>query len=91
MEDAPRLLEILKLECLDTWIRFFYDINDLKLCFDFEDLVVFLNEICMDTHLLVSCGKDSSKEFYWNWNWRKYRTGNAYLFTQNKDYSYRSM
>ena len=24
-----------------------------------------LNEICADTHLLVSCGKDSSKKFHW--------------------------
>ena len=31
------------------------------------------NEICMDTHLLVSCGKDSSRTFSWNLDGKKCR------------------
>ena len=50
-----------------------------------------LNEICTDTNLLVSCGRDSSKKFHWNLDGRKCRIGNVFLFIENKDYSYRYM
>ena len=43
----------------------------------------------MDTHLQASCGKDSSRTFYWYSDRKRYRIGNVFLFTENKDYSYR--
>ena len=39
---------------------------------------------CLKKHLLVSCGKDSSKLFYWNLDGTKYRIGHVFLFTENK-------
>ena len=42
----------------------------------------------MDTHLQGYCGKDSPRKGYWNWNGKKYRIWNAYLFTENQVYSY---
>ena len=47
----------------------------------------FLNEICTETHLLVSCDNNSSRKFCWNLDGKKYRNGIVYLFTENKDYS----
>ena len=48
-----------------------------------------LNRICTDTHLLASCGKDSSKKFNWDVDGQKYRVGNVCLFIDNKDRSFR--
>ena len=48
-----------------------------------------LNEICMVTRLQGHCGKGSSNLFL-NWNGRRYRIGNANLFTENKVYAYLS-
>ena len=39
-----------------------------------------LNEMCTYTHLLVSCGKDSSKKLCWNLDGRKYQIGNVCSF-----------
>ena len=33
------------------------------------------NEICTDTHLQASCGKDRSKKFYWDLDGKTYRIG----------------
>ena len=48
-----------------------------------------LNEICMDIHLLVFCGKDNSMKFWWDLTGEQYRIGNVRSSTRNKDYSCR--
>ena len=50
---------------------------------------VFLNEICADTHVQASCGKDNSRKFWWDLNGEQYRIGNVCLFIGIKDYSCR--
>ena len=42
-------------------------------------------EIYTDIHLLVSCGKDSSRKFQGNWDGQKYRIGKVCLFIENTD------
>ena len=37
------------------------------------------NENCTDTHLLPSCGKDSSRMFHWYVDRKKYRIGNVFF------------
>ena len=49
----------------------------------------FSNEICTETHLQASCGKDSSKKFHWDLDGEEYRIGNVCLFIGNSDYSCR--
>ena len=44
----------------------------------------FSNGICNGHHLLASCGKDSSKKFYWVWKGESIEWG---LFIENKDAS----
>ena len=43
-----------------------------------------LNEICTDTHLRDSYGRDSLRKFYWNLDGGKYRIGNVFLFIENQ-------
>ena len=62
-----------------------YGINGQNLGQTSKILSFLLNEICVVTHLLASCGRDN----LWTWMGRKYRTGNAFKFTENKDCSYR--
>ena len=47
----------------------------------------FFCEICTDTHLQASCGKDNLRTFCWDLDGRKYRTGNVYLCIVSKVYS----
>ena len=49
----------------------------------------FPNETCTDTHLLASCGKDSSRKFFWDSVGKKFRIGNACLIIENEDDSCR--
>ena len=46
-----------------------------------------LNEICTDTHLLASCGKDSSKLFRWHLDGEEYRI----VSTEQEDCSFLCM
>ena len=46
-----------------------------------------MHELCSDTHLRDSYGKDRSKKFFWDLDGKKYRIGNAYSYTVNKAYS----
>ena len=54
MEDAPKLLKIPKSECPDKWIRL-----PRHKWQTFKTRWFLLNEICTDTHLAASCGRDS--------------------------------
>ena len=49
----------------------------------------FLNEICTDTRLRTSCGKDNLVKFYWDLDGKKLRIVNVCSLIENKDYSYR--
>ena len=64
MEDAPKLLKIPKSECPEMWMR-------LPRHKTLQIQWFLLNETCTDTHLVVSCEKDSSKKFYWDLHWKK--------------------
>ena len=84
LEDAPKLLRIPKSECPDFWIR----IPRHKLpksWSNIEDPLVPL-ERNLYGHLLA--GLLWERQFSWNSNGRKYRTGNADLFKGNKVCSY---
>ena len=59
MEDASKLLKIPKSECPEMWMR-------LPRHKTLQIQWFLLNENCTDTHLVVSCEKDSSKKFYWD-------------------------
>ena len=64
MEDAPRLLRILKSECPDTWIRLPRH-KWPKSWSDIEDPVVLLERIFfLDAHELDCYGKDNSEKLY---------------------------
>ena len=91
MEDAPRPLRIPRSECHDVWIRHPRH-KWQKSWTNIEDPVVsHLNEMCTDTHLLVSCGRVNLKNFCQSLDRKKCTIGIVYLFTENKDYSFRSM
>ena len=47
----------------------------------------FSNDICTETHLQTSCGRDSSKRSHWDLDGRRYRNGNVRLRIENKDHS----
>ena len=47
----------------------------------------FLPKFVPSTHPLASSGKDNLRRFYWDLAGKKYRTGNVFLFTENKDCS----
>ena len=49
------------------------------------DLQFLLRETYTDTHLLVICGKGSSKKFCWNLDGKKYRFEN--VFSQKNTFS----
>ena len=92
MEDAPTLLKIPKSEC--PYIYIYMDTSSMtqygkNLGQTSKTRWFLLNEICVVTHLQASCGKDSLRKFYLDLDWKKYRTGNVFLFTENKDCSYR--
>ena len=44
-----------------------------------------LDEICAVTHSQASCGKHSSKKFFWSLEVKKSRIGNVFLFIENQD------
>ena len=70
MEDAPSLLKIPKSDCPDVWIplpRHKWPKSWVK--------KALLNETCMDTHLLASCGKDNLWRFYWDLDGHKTELG----------------
>ena len=48
-----------------------------------------MHEICSDTHLWDSYGKDRSKKFFWDLDGKKYRIGNVCLLNENKNDSFR--
>ena len=50
-----------------------------------KTLWYFLNEICIVTHLLGSCGKDSLRKFYRKWDGEKYRIGNVCSHVEEVD------
>ena len=66
MEDAPRLLKIPKSECPDLWIRLPRHQWPKKIEKHWRSHWFLSNEICTDTYLLASCGKDSLRKFYWD-------------------------
>ena len=85
MEDAPRLLKIPKSECPAVWIR----LPRHKLPQSWsnnEDLVVLLERNFADTHLLVTCGRDCSKRFYWSLVGKRIELG-MFFFIENMDYT----
>ena len=51
---------------VQTYGHVFHDTNGRNRGHTLKIQWYFLNEICTNTHLLVSCRKDSSKKFYWN-------------------------
>ena len=67
-ERRSKIVKRPKSECPDIWIRL--------------PRHTWLKS-CMVTHLLDCCGKDSSRKFYWDLDWKKYRVGNACSFTEN--------
>ena len=87
-EDAPRLLNIPKSECLDVWICLPRH-NWPKSWQTLKILWYVLNEIYMDTLQQVCYGKDNSRKFSCHLNTKKQQTRNVCLFIENKDYSYR--
>ena len=87
MEDAQRLLIIPKSDCPDVWIRLpRHGQNHGQAS---KTQWFFSNEICTDIHLPASCGKDNLRKFCWDLAGKKYRTGNVFVFTDNKDCSCR--
>ena len=89
MEDVPRLLRIPTSECPDIFGYVFHDTNGPNHGLTLKIQWYLSNDICTDTHLQASCGKDSSKNSYWDLDGKKYTTGNVFLFIENKDFSYR--
>ena len=76
MEDAPKLLKLLKSECPEKWMRL--PRREWPTSWsNIEDPVLPLERNSYDTHLLVSCGKDNLKTFYWQLAGKKYRIGNV--------------
>ena len=66
LKDAPRLLTLPKSECPDVRIRLPRQ-KWPKSWANIEDPAVPLGRnFIWTTYLLVSCGKDSSKKFYWD-------------------------
>ena len=57
IEDAPRLLKIPQAGCPYIYKYVFTDMNVQNLGQTSKTRLFFLNEICTDTHSLVSCGK----------------------------------
>ena len=65
MEDAPKLLKILKSERPDMWRRLPRHTWPTSWS-HIEDLWFLSKGICTVTHLLASCGKDNLKKFHWD-------------------------
>ena len=89
MEDAPRLLRIPMSECPDIWIRLPRHMWP-KSWSNVEDPVVHLERNLFGHPPLVSCGRGSSKELFWDQDVKKgTELGNACLFIESKDHSHR--
>ena len=88
MEDAPRLLKIPKSECPDILIRL--PRHKWPKCWEnIGDPVVPLARNLYGHPLAGLMWKRQFEELFLERGWEKYRTGNVYSFTENKDYSYR--
>ena len=83
MEDAPTLQKI-QSECPDVWIR----LPPHKCPNPWQTWKIpwyFSNEMCMASAYQDFYGKDNSRKFCWNFDWKKYQIGNVFLFIENKD------
>ena len=68
----------------------FHDLNGPNHRSNIEDPVLLSNDICTDTRSQASCGKDNLRRwrrFHCDWDGKKYRVGNVFLFTERKDCS----
>ena len=86
---APKFLKIPKSQCPHIFEHVFHHTNDQHHWQTLKIQLFFLSEIYTDIHLLGSCAKDSSRMFYWDLDWKKFRIGNVYLCIGNKDCSCR--
>ena len=82
IEDAPKVLKITKSEC-----RVFHDESGQCHGQASKTQRLFLNEICMDTHLVPSCENDNLREFCWDSMGKSTEFGIVCLFITNKDSS----
>ena len=76
-------------QSVQTW-HVFHDTNGPNHGITLKTLWFFLKETCTDTHLLVSCGRDSSKKSHGNLNGKKAPNWECFLFIENEDSSCRS-
>ena len=85
MEDAPTFFNIPKSECPKYLETSFHDTSGRNHGHTLKIQRFLWGEICTDTHLQASCGKDHLRKFYWNLDGKKYRTGDIYFFIENID------
>ena len=78
MEDAPTLQKIPESECSDVWIRL--PPHKWRNPWQTWKIPWYLsNEICMASAYQDFYGKDNSRKFCWNFDWKKYQIGNVFF------------
>ena len=77
MEDAPTLQKV-QSECSDVWIRL--PPHKWRNPWQTWKIPWYLsNEICMASAYQDFYGKDNSRKFCWNFDWKKYQIGNVFF------------
>ena len=90
MEDATRLLRIPKSECPYIYMFIFIDgyvfhgTSGQNLGHTMKIQWFLLNEICSDTHLLASCGRDISKKYHWDLDGKSTELGVSVCSSETK-------
>ena len=87
LEDAPKLLNIPKSECLQTYGYVYHDTKWPKSLSSVEDPVIPLERNLCGHPLAGLLWKGSLRKFYWSTVGKKFLNGNAYSCTERKDYS----